>query len=149
VGSRGHRRRRSLGFTPIVKRLDQRIQAFQRPVLLLEGDSHGFKVDHPLANPDRDGSLLYGARLTVPNLTRIVVQGSTSEPHEWLRLRSATGAAPPGGLALPKATAPSEDVQIMDRRDPSPRSDFLEFQCQAEVRSTFLTRPHLHHDVRS
>ena len=65
------------GFTPIVKRLAQRIHAFHRPVLLLEGDSHVFKVDNPLADPDDEGSRLYGVEVPVPNLTRIVVQAST------------------------------------------------------------------------
>ena len=45
---------------------------FGRPVLLLEGDSHVLTVDRPSGMPE--------------NLIRIVVQGSTSVPHEWLRL---------------------------------------------------------------
>jgi hypothetical protein len=75
------------GYAPIVKRLAQRTHAFHRPVLLLEGDSHLFKVDNPLADPDGEGSRLYAIDVPVPNLTRIVVQGSTNTPHEWLRLR--------------------------------------------------------------
>lgn len=55
------------------------------PVLLLEGDSHRFRVDHPLT----PGDPLYGRHplggLTAPNLTRIVVEGSTN-PTEYLRL---------------------------------------------------------------
>jgi hypothetical protein len=45
---------------------------FGGPVWLLEGDSHILKVDRPAGMP--------------PNLTRVVVQGSTNTPHEWLRL---------------------------------------------------------------
>jgi hypothetical protein len=50
-----------------------RAAAFGKPVLLLQGDSHTFLVDTPPGMP--------------ANLTRLVVQGSTSVPHEWLRLR--------------------------------------------------------------
>lgn len=59
-------------FAPIKAVLADRAARFGKPVLLLEGDSHQFKVDTPPGQP--------------ANLTRIVVQGSTSMPHEWLRL---------------------------------------------------------------
>ena len=52
--------------------LAARAAEFGKPVLLLEGDSHQFKVDTPAGQPT--------------NLTRIVVQGSTNVPHEYLRL---------------------------------------------------------------
>ncbi|HET9674178.1 MAG TPA: metallophosphoesterase [Gaiellaceae bacterium] len=58
------------GFASIVSRIEQRAAAFGGPVLLLQGDTHVFGVDHPLAG--------------APNLTRIVVQGETAS--EWLRL---------------------------------------------------------------
>ncbi|HEX6391420.1 MAG TPA: hypothetical protein VFZ89_18290 [Solirubrobacteraceae bacterium] len=60
------------GFVPIIKRLEQRAHEFRKPVLLLEGDSHSWIVDHPIAK--------------APNLTRVVVQGSTNCPHTYLRL---------------------------------------------------------------
>jgi calcineurin-like phosphoesterase family protein len=60
------------GYDSIKAKLADRAAHFGRPVLLLEGDSHLFKVDHPLAG--------------APNLTRIVVQGSTNLPREWLKL---------------------------------------------------------------
>jgi hypothetical protein len=60
-------------FIAIKAVLAQRAAKFGRPVLLLEGDSHVFKVDTPAGQP--------------PNLTRVVVEGSTSVPHEWLRLK--------------------------------------------------------------
>jgi hypothetical protein len=59
-------------FIAIKAVLADRAAAFGRPVLLLEGDSHVLKVDTPPGQP--------------PNLTRVVVQGSTNVPHEWLRL---------------------------------------------------------------
>lgn len=58
---------------------------FQRPVLLINGDSHSFEADHPLADPASAAGRIHGAP-AVPNLTRITVQGSTNAPAEWLRL---------------------------------------------------------------
>ena len=60
-------------FAPIKAVIADRAARFGKPVLLLEGDSHVFKVDTPASMP--------------ANLVRVVVQGSTSEPREWLRLR--------------------------------------------------------------
>jgi hypothetical protein len=59
-------------FIPIKALIADRSARFGKPVLLMEGDSHRFLVDRPAGQPE--------------NLTRIVVQGSTSVPHEWLRL---------------------------------------------------------------
>jgi hypothetical protein len=59
-------------FVPYKEKIAARAAAFGKPVLLFEGDSHVFTVDRPAGMPS--------------NLTRIVVQGSTSVPHEWLRL---------------------------------------------------------------
>jgi hypothetical protein len=50
----------------------ERAEEFGRPVLLLQGDSHLFKIDRPAGMRD--------------NLTRVVVQGSTNLPHEWTKL---------------------------------------------------------------
>jgi len=58
---------------------------FRRPVLLVNGDSHVFGSDRPLADPASPPGLIHGTP-AVPNLTRITVQGSTSAPAEWLRL---------------------------------------------------------------
>ena len=59
-------------FIAIKAVIADRAARFGKPVLLLQGDSHVFKLDRPAGMP--------------ANLTRVVVQGSTSEPHEWLRL---------------------------------------------------------------
>ena len=59
-------------FEPLKAVLAERAERFRKPVLLLEGDSHLFKVDTPADMP--------------ANLTRVVVEGSTNTPHEWLRL---------------------------------------------------------------
>jgi Calcineurin-like phosphoesterase len=60
----------SPGFAAIVSRLEQRAAEFARPVLLIQGDTHDYLVDAPLAG--------------APNLTRVVVEGETAS--EWLRL---------------------------------------------------------------
>ncbi len=80
----------SVGFTPIVQALATRTAAFGKPVLLLAGDSHQLKIDRPLANAGPDAftafNAVYGTTSPVPNLTRIVVQGSTRTPSSWVRL---------------------------------------------------------------
>jgi hypothetical protein len=60
-------------FVPFKALIAERAAAFGKPVLLLQGDSHSFLVDQPVGMPG--------------NVTRVVVQGSTNLPHEWLRLR--------------------------------------------------------------
>jgi hypothetical protein len=71
-----------------VQRLAERAAAFGKPVLLLEGDSHAFTVDHPLAA----GSPKHGVTSAAPNLTRIVVAGETAV-EEWLKLTIDPNAA--------------------------------------------------------
>jgi hypothetical protein len=72
-----------VGYDPIVQKLASLVIEFGKPVLLLEGDSHDFKVDNPLAN----GDPLHGVLTPVPNLTRIVVQGGSDHfPLEYLRV---------------------------------------------------------------
>ena len=73
------------GYTDFVKRLADLCLHFGRPVLLINGDSHLFEADRPLADPHSPAGLIHGTP-TVPNLTRITVQGSTNKPREWLRL---------------------------------------------------------------
>jgi hypothetical protein len=54
-------------------------------VLLVNGDTHLYFNDKPLANPLSATGVIHHTQ-AVPNLTRIVVQGSTNDPGEWLRL---------------------------------------------------------------
>jgi hypothetical protein len=73
------------GYDTIVKRLAVRAHEFHKPVVLFEGDSHLFRVDRPFT----PGDPLYGKYdipVDAPNLTRVVVQGSTNCPHAYLRL---------------------------------------------------------------
>jgi hypothetical protein len=72
-------------YQPIVRALADMAVEFGRPVLLLNGDSHHFVADRPLADPDSPTGRIHHVR-PVPNLQRIAVQGSTSAPAEWLRL---------------------------------------------------------------
>ncbi len=68
------------GYDAIVERIAERASGFDGPVLLLEGDTHKFLVDEPLAS----GSSTHAVTTRAPNLTRIVVEGETA--GEWLRL---------------------------------------------------------------
>jgi hypothetical protein len=77
------------GFDAIIRRMADLSRSFGKPVLLLQGDSHRYLVDRPLAAPDA----VYGIATPVPNLERVVVEGETTS--EWLRLR-----------VDPRATAP-------------------------------------------
>jgi hypothetical protein len=73
------------GYDAIVKRLAIRAHEFHKPVVLFEGDSHLFRVDHPFTPGDPLYSK-YDIPVDAPNLTRVVVQGSTNCPHAYLRL---------------------------------------------------------------
>ena len=78
-------------------------QAFGKPVLLLNGDSHVYRSDNPLqqASPCTGdaGVCSYDAwkshpSYDVPNFHRIVVHGSTV-PLEYLRLTVTPAGTPP------------------------------------------------------
>jgi hypothetical protein len=74
-------------FTAFVQALAKEVHAFHKPVLLLNGDSHQFTDDHPLADTGKAYQLtMYGLTKPVPNLRRITVNGSTTPCHEWLKL---------------------------------------------------------------
>ena len=78
----------------------ERSEEFGKPVLLMQGDSHLFKVDRPAGMPD--------------NLTRVVVEGSTNVPHEWTKLTVDPSA--PGVFScqevefVTKATTPCPEL---------------------------------------
>lgn len=72
-------------YTDFVKLLADRSVKFGRPVLLLNGDSHVYGADQPLADPSSATGVIHATQ-AVPNLTRITVQGSTNAPAEWLKL---------------------------------------------------------------
>ncbi len=72
-------------YQPLVQKLADLSQHFRRPVLLLNGDSHIYGADKPLADPTSPTGVIHHTQ-AVPNLTRITVQGSTNAPAQWLRL---------------------------------------------------------------
>jgi hypothetical protein len=81
-------------FTPLVKALIEQANAFGGPVYLINGDSHVFNEDHPLAA----GSAwlpFYGQATAATNLTRLTVDGS-SNAQDWLKAtKTPRGSATP------------------------------------------------------
>ncbi|MBI2799209.1 MAG: metallophosphoesterase [Gammaproteobacteria bacterium] len=73
------------GYTAFVQRLADLSTQFGRPVLLLNGDTHAFRDERPLADPASATGLIHHTQ-AVPNLRRVVVQGALNMPAEWLRL---------------------------------------------------------------
>jgi hypothetical protein len=82
------------GYTQFVQEISRLCLIFGKPVLLINGDSHVYGADKPLADPASATGQIHRAPAT-PNLTRITVQGSTTAPAEWLKLTIDTAAANP------------------------------------------------------
>ena len=81
-------------FTPIVQKLAADAIKWDKPVLLLNGDSHKFTDDHPFADPSTPQNQIYGLTQAVPNIERITTNGSTTKCHEWLELHIDPSSAP-------------------------------------------------------
>jgi hypothetical protein len=81
-------------FTPLVKTLIEQANAFGGPVYLINGDSHVFNEDHPLASGSSWLSF-YGQTTAAANLTRLTVDGS-SNAQDWLKATET-----PRGSATP------------------------------------------------
>jgi hypothetical protein len=79
------------GYAGLVRALATRARHFGRPVLLLNGDSHVYESDRPLADPSAANSRAYGVTKPVPNLRRVTVDGS-DEANDYLRLRIEPGS---------------------------------------------------------
>jgi hypothetical protein len=73
------------GYDEFVQALASHAVVFCRPVLVLNGDSHIYQADQPLADATSATGMIHHTQ-AVPNLTRITVQGSTNTPNEWLKL---------------------------------------------------------------
>jgi hypothetical protein len=73
------------GFDAIVRQIGDLAIAFGKPVLLLEGDSHMFRVDQPFTSASPLFAL-HPSTPIAPNITRIVVEGSAAGRSEYLRL---------------------------------------------------------------
>src|SRR4029077_21227095 len=72
------------GFDDIVKQIGNLAIAFGKPVLILEGDSHVFRVDQPFTTASPLFALHPGTP-RAPNVTRLVVEGSAGRT-EYVRL---------------------------------------------------------------
>lgn len=90
-------------FTPIVQALAAEAARFRGPVYLINGDSHVYRQDQPLAT----GSSwlgFYGVTDPAPNLARYTVEGSTSV-DEWLKVTvNPRGADPLTFTRVPYTT---------------------------------------------
>jgi len=61
--------------------LNQRAAAFKKPVVLVHGDTHIYRIDNPFAaDPDGDGP-----QVAVPNFTRVETH-ATKDPDRWVRV---------------------------------------------------------------
>jgi len=72
------------GFDPIVMQIGTLARQFGKPVLLLEGDSHVFRIDQPFT-PASPLFALHPNTPVAPNVIRLVVNGSSSRT-EYVRL---------------------------------------------------------------
>lgn len=82
------------GYTSFVQRLADLAAAYGGPVLLVNGDTHLTFWDKPLANPSSATGVIHHTQ-PVPNLSRVVVQGSTNDPAEWFSLTIDTRKTQP------------------------------------------------------
>lgn len=73
------------GYDALVAQIASASLAFGKPVLLVNGDSHLYEADHPLADPTAAAYAYHPIAAPVPNLTRITVDGSTNF-KDWVKL---------------------------------------------------------------
>jgi hypothetical protein len=84
------------GFDAVVEQIGTLAAQFGRPVLLLEGDSHKFRIDTPftpgavITPTSTLFSALHPNTPVAPNVTRMVVDGSSS-PTSYTRLTISSG----------------------------------------------------------
>jgi len=73
------------GFDALVQQIGTLAAAFGKPVLLLEGDSHVFRVDNPFT-ASSPFFAMHPATPVAENVTRVVVEGSAAGRTEYVRL---------------------------------------------------------------
>ncbi|MGE5143210.1 MAG: hypothetical protein ACM3OA_07215, partial [Acidobacteriota bacterium] len=78
------------GYNALVQQIGTLAAQFGRPVLLLEGDSHVWRVDTPFT-PGAPQFAMYLNPPVAPNVTRLVVDGSSS-PTSYTRLTINPGS---------------------------------------------------------
>jgi len=71
-------------FRPLIDAIEEEAVAFAKPVLLIHGDSHHFKTDHPMKGRAN--------KQTIANVTRLEVPGSPLVG--WVRVVVTPGATP-------------------------------------------------------
>ncbi|MFP3686382.1 hypothetical protein SB847_22030, partial [Bacillus sp. SIMBA_026] len=71
-------------FKPLVQTLIEESNSFGGPVYLINGDSHVYNQDHPLAAGSSWLSF-YGQATAAKNLTRVTVDGSNNA-KDWLKV---------------------------------------------------------------
>jgi hypothetical protein len=79
-------------YKPLVQTLIEESNAFGGPVYLINGDSHVYNQDHPLAAGSSWLSF-YGQAAAATNLTRVTVDGS-SNARDWLKVTSNPAGTP-------------------------------------------------------
>jgi hypothetical protein len=84
------------GYDALVQQIGRLAASFGKPVLLLEGDSHLFKVDNPYSATSPLHAL-HAATPVAENVTRIVVEGSDVGRTEYVRLSVDPRSASPFG----------------------------------------------------
>jgi hypothetical protein len=75
----------STGFKSWLAAFQEEVIRWNKPVLLIQGDTHVLKIDHPMTTAD-------GAR--VDQLTRVVVQGGLQKIWWWLMYEPISRAIP-------------------------------------------------------
>jgi hypothetical protein len=78
------------GYTLLVRQIATLSAAFKRPVLLLEGDSHRYRVDQPFL-ADSGFRRMFRAIPTAENVVRVVVEGANGRT-EYLRVTIDPGS---------------------------------------------------------
>jgi hypothetical protein len=73
-------------YKPLVQTLIEESNAFGGPVYLINGDSHVYNQDHPLA-AGSPWLAFYGQQAPAKNLTRVTVDGSNNA-QDWLKATS-------------------------------------------------------------
>lgn len=76
----------------MVRQIGVEALRFRQPVLVLEGDSHVFRVDHPYTTATATDQALFQLHPdtpVAPNVTRLVVEGSNTVPTRFGYVRLA------------------------------------------------------------
>jgi hypothetical protein len=63
----------------LIEALRERTAAFGKPVVLVHGDSHIFRIDNPFDDPNT-------AAVEFPNFTRVETHALASDAANWVRV---------------------------------------------------------------